>query len=350
MAGGTWDPTALPTRPGLYLNFIEAATAQIQGGARGTVAIPLIKYDGTALESTVYTIEKESEAIDLFVGSDASKIDNIKSIQFALQGGAKEVVVYTMPASAAEADYAAMRDVLETYAFNVFTFDLDDANTATQYANTKTWTVNNRNNGKHFMSVLGNDDDTTVPSTKAYDDDYIIDLSNGVEINEKIYTSKNFAPFIAGLVAGTSINKSITYQQLFVDDVNARYKNSDINEALQNGALVLVHDGDKIKIEQGITSSGNKIRAIRARQAVATDVMKTASDSYIGKLDNNEDGQKALLSVITAYLEVLENANVLTDIQVQLDPDNPSVGDSVFILISYREIDSMERIFLNVKV
>ncbi|MDP5275705.1 phage tail sheath subtilisin-like domain-containing protein [Chengkuizengella axinellae] len=342
MSGGTWNPISLPNQPGLYLNFVESAVAQIQGGSRGTVAIPLLSYSGSAEAGKVYSIEKESEAIQLF------DTEGVQSIQLALQGGAKEVLVYTMPESPQEADYATMRDVLDTYPFNVFVFD-GEAD-ATQQTNIQTWVENNRGDGKHFLAVLGRNDDSDAPVTRQYGDDYIIHLINGVSKEEKEFTSAQFAPYIAGHIAGTAINKSITYSQVFVDDVNVRYKNSDVKTALDNGGLVLVHDGDKVKIEQGITSSGIKIRAIGARQAVATDIAKTAADSYIGKLDNNEDGQKALISAIKAYLETLENANVLTDIFVELDPDRASVGDSVFLRISYRELDSMERIFLNINI
>ncbi|WP_128896318.1 phage tail sheath subtilisin-like domain-containing protein [Longirhabdus pacifica] len=339
MAGGSWDSTALPKRPGLYLNFVEAATAQIQGGARGIIAMPIMTSSGTAVAKTMYTVSKESEAATLFGEG------NIQSIKFALQGGAKEVLAYAMETTP---DYAAMRDEFDKYEFNVFVFD-GTADTSEQ-ASVKTWIETNRSEGKHFMAVLGRSDDSAVPATKEFDEDYIIHLINGVKIEDETHHSAAFAPYIAGLIAGTAINKSITYNQVFVDDVNVRFKHSDIKTALGNGALVLVHDGGRVKIEQGISSSTKKIRAIRARQAVATDITKAAAEAYIGKLNNNEDGQKALIGVIKAYLETLENANVLSDITVELDANQVSEGDSVFLIVGYKEVDSMERIFLNINV
>src|SRR5690625_2900689 len=99
-----WDPTAEPIRPGLYINFTKAAAAQIGGGARGIVAIPLMNYGGTAEAEKFYTIESEQDAVELF------GIDNIQSIRFALAGGAKEVLVYTMPPEPTAVEYIAMRD------------------------------------------------------------------------------------------------------------------------------------------------------------------------------------------------------------------------------------------------
>jgi Phage tail sheath protein subtilisin-like domain/Phage tail sheath C-terminal domain len=344
-----WDPTSLPVRPGLYINFQEAAIAQIKGGARGIVAMPLHTYSGgTAVEKTFYTVEDEAQAAELFGAS------NIQPIKFALQGGAKEVLVYTMPTAPVEQDYIDMRNEFETRPFNVFVFDKEVS--ATEQDNTLAWLQQNRKEKKHFMFVAGgsaaDDQDPSVGNARSVQlaDDYVVNLVTGVSINGTNYSSAQFAPYIAGLIAGTPINKSITYTQVAVDDVTKRLRNSEIVTALQAGSLVLVHDGEKVKVEQGITTNKTKIRAIRARQAVSTDIEKTARDYYIGKLDNNEDGQKALIAAIKSYLETLEVNNVLTDIYVALDPEKPSVGDTVYLLISYREIDSMERIFLTINV
>ncbi|MFB9328603.1 phage tail sheath subtilisin-like domain-containing protein [Paenibacillus aurantiacus] len=352
--GGKWDPISLPVRPGLYINFVEAAAAQIKGGARGTVALPLFKYAAPAVAGKFYTIEKESEAVALF------GIDNIRPIRFILDGGAKEVLVYTVPAPAAEGDkaleavYIAMRDAFEARSFNVFVFP--DVVSAAEQDATKSWCKRNREEGKHFLTVFGGaatddaDPEKGNARTVKLADDYAVNLISGVNVNGTEYASAAFAPYIAGLIAGTGINKSITYAPVGASDVTKRLRHSEIQKALQTGSLVLVHDGEKVKVEQGLTASKLKIRAIRARQAISTDIAKTAADSYIGKLDNNADGQAALISAVKAYLERLELNNVLTDIAVGLDPDRASVGDSVFLLISYREIDSMERIFLTVRV
>lgn len=348
-----WDPTSLPVRPGLYINFKEAAVAQITGGARGTVAIPLKTYSGTAVAKTFYTIEKEGDAIELFGAT------NIQSIKFALQGGAKEVLVYTLPTvggtTVTEAEaYSEARMAFEARPFNVFVFDGEVS--ATEQDNTKTWVDQNRTEKKHFYFVTGgsaaDDADPSVGNarTTRLADDYISNLIVGGNVSGVEYSSGEYAAYIAGLIAGTAINRSITYMQVPLDDVNKRLRNSEIVTALQAGSLVLVNDGEKVKIEQGLTTTKKKIRNIRARQAVATDIEKTARDSYIGKLDNNVDGQVALITAIKKYLETLEDNNVLTGPIVVLDPQRESVGDQVYLSISFTETDSMERIFLTINV
>lgn len=348
----TWDPTTNPRRPGLYVLFKEAAAAAIKGGPRGIVAIPLKTYSGTATAKTFYAVESETQANELFGAA------NIRSIKLALQGGAREVLVYTLPTiddvNVTEAQaYAEAFEAFDARPFNVFVFD---GEVPGQLDEAFAWVKRNRDEGKHFFVVIGgsaaDDADPTVGNTRSntYKDDYVINLITGVKTNDGEYSSGEYAAYIAGLVAATPINRSITYTGVPVVDVTKRLTNSQINAALEAGSLVLVHDGEKVKVEQGLVTSGKKIRAISSRQAVSTDITKTAADAYIGKIDNNPDGQAALIAAIKAYLERLEASNVLMGPAVMLDPQYESIGDTVYLLISYVEVDSMERIFLTINV
>jgi len=348
MPGAQWDPTALSPRPGIYINFKEAAAAAISGGARGTVAIPLLKYGVKATAKSFYTVATEKEAADQF------GLANIRSILLALQGGAKEVLVYTMPTTPAVADYVDMREAFEARPFNVFVFDGEFS--ATEQAATKTWVSRNRAEGKHFIVVIGGDAATdanpTLGNTRSTlnNDDYIVNVISGGTIGTTAYTSSEYTPWVAGKIAGTAINRSITYVPAPLEDVSKRLTNSQTEAALTSGSFAFFHDGEKVKVEQGITTSKKKIRAIRARQAVATDIARTAADNYIGKLDNNADGQATLIVAIKAYLEALEINGVLTAPYVALDTQRQSVGDAVFLTISYVEVDSIERIFLTINI
>lgn len=352
MAGGTWNPGVDQIRPGLYVRFTEAAAVAIQGGETGIVAIPLKKHSGTAETGKFYTVDSESKANELF------GVDNAFSVQLALQGGAKEVLVYTLPdvtGDVVEGEvYADAFLAFDTRPFNVFSFD-GEVSTAVQTA-ALGWTTRNRDEGKHFMTVMGgtdasdNDGDTSNARSGTFKDDYVVNVIKGGYIGDIAYNSSQIAPHVAGLIASTAISDSITYSVLPFDDVNFRSTNSEIRQALQAGSLIIVHDGEKVKVESGLTTSGKKIRAIRARQTIQTDITKTASDSYIGKIDNNEDGQTALITAIKAYLEGLAAANVLEEPVVALDPNFQSIGDKVYLTVSFKEVDSMERIFISMNV
>lgn len=351
-SGGQWGPITLPIRPGLYLNFVERALAQIAGGPRGVVGLPIFNYAGGELSAgNFYVVATEKEANEQVGAANAAPILR------ALSGGAAEVLVYAVPE---EVDYAAMRDAFEARPFNVFVYP-GEVDAGEQDA-TVAWVDRNRKEGKHFSAVFGGtaaeDQDPTVGNARSIRlaDDYVVNLITGVVLGDgSQLTSAEYASVIAGLIAGTGINKSITYAALPVADVTKRLRNNEINAALTSGSLVLVHDGRNVKVEQGVTTKSDetargKIRIMRARQAVATDIPATAKDRYIGKIDNNPAGQATLISAIKAYLETLELNNVLMNPQVSLDPQRESKGDCVFLTVSYVEVDSMERIFLTINV
>jgi hypothetical protein len=347
VAGGSWEPTALPVAPGIYMNFVEAAAAAVSGGERGIVALGLLTYSGSAVAEKFYTIERESEAITLFGSA------NIGAINFALAGGASQVLVYTIPATPDADDYAAMRDRFDTQEFNVFVAQTYDT---TEQVALKTWVAANRDEGKHFILVIGGNGTTDADPTAGNSrstlnaDDYIVNVINGGVVNGVSYSSSEYAPHIAGIIANARINESVTYAATSASDVTKRLTNPQRNAALTAGSLVLTNDGKRVKIEQGITTSGKKIRAIRARQAIITDITATGNESYIGKLSNNADGRATLIAAVTKYLETLADNSVLEAPIVTLDTQNPPSGDKVFLLISYVEIDSMERIFFTINV
>lgn len=357
--GGQWEAKSLPIRPGMYINFENAALANITGGALGIVGLPVFSYTGgTAVAGKFYKVGSEAVAIEL-VGSDGAK-----SVVRVLQGGAAEVLVYAVPEvvepATASQQFETIRGEFEAREFTVFVYPTD-VDTLEQTA-TKSWVARNREEGKHFLYVAGGDTladaDISIGNAQSVllSDEYIVNLVNGVVLPDGTeVSSAEYAPYIAGLIAGTPVNKAITYSELPVADVTKRLKNSEINTALTSGSLVLVKVGDKVRIEQGVTTDSDatergKIRKARARQAIATDIPATARDRYIGKVDNNPAGQASLISAVKLYLETMENNNVLIDPYVALDASNPSVDDKVFLDIAYTEVDSMERIFLTITV
>ena len=352
--GGTWTAGKKEVIPGIYTNIADAAAAAVTGGQRGIVAMPIFEYTGTAESGKFYTLDSIVEAKEIF-GADKAK-----AIELAFTGGAKNVLAYAVPAKVLEADYDydAILAAFTTQNFNVFVYPVEQI--AATEDKTKAWTIECREKeGKHFTYVVGGsvEDDKDPAKGNARStrlkDDYVVNLINGIMTDGVELHSGKYAAHIAGIIAATPINKSITYKQVTAEDVNKRLKRSEQETALIAGSLVLVNDGVKVKILQGVTTNSSetkrgKIRAMRACQAIITDVSKTVEDNYIGKIDNNADGQAALISAIKAYLEMLENENVLTEPEVGLNPKYASVGDNVYLLVEYIDTDSMEHVYLTI--
>ena len=352
MAGGTWTPGANPGRPGLYLNFVEAANNTIVAGALGAVAMPYTKtLGGTATVGKFYTVDNEAQAVALF------GVGNVSAILYALRGGAREVLVYTMATSPTLATFTAAWAKFDTQFFDVFVFDqivtdeIQDAGLD--------WVQASRATGRYFHIVFGcsnaSDDSTPangVTRSVRLKDDFAINLVTGAVDGVTVLNSAQVAPYIAGRVASTPLSASTTYSVTDFTDVSVRLTNTEIKAALAGGCLVLVNDGEKVKIERGLCTSVGKIKRTRIQRAVVMDVSRTAENAYIGKIINNADGQIALISAIRAYMETLAGEGVIdpASISVKLSSAYPSTGDQVYIDMAFRDLDSVEEIYLSVQI
>jgi len=102
MAGGIWSSTEMPVLPGLYLNFVAAALAGIQSGARGVVAAPVKAHWGPVRQFVEIT--SEAGAIDVYSDDESGGATAYTTLKLALKGGAKKVLCYRLAdASAAQA-------------------------------------------------------------------------------------------------------------------------------------------------------------------------------------------------------------------------------------------------------
>lgn len=357
MTSGIWDGIEKKVRPGFYYRILEAVQG-IVSGERGVVAIPLFEYTGEAKEGQFYEISGQKEAETAFGVTGAEPVVRV------LQGGTKRALVYAAPKAivpeSGVPDYAGIRDLYEARPFNVFVYPTEVG--PDEQDDLVAWTARNRNEGKHFFAVIGGtaeeDQDITVGNarSKRCMDEYVINCVNGVitGAGDELHSGV-FASYIAGLVGGTAINKGITNQSLPFSDVNRRFKNSEITEALKAGSLVFVNDGSRVYVEQGITTSKSeskrgKIRTQSARQAILTDIAATVVPIYIGKVDNEEAGQTTVVNAIQLFLEQLEKQKVLRNPATMLDPDFVSEDDSMYIAVAYQEVDSAEFIYLTIRV
>jgi len=480
MAGGTWSPTEQKVRPGFYMNFVAAAIAAIQPGARGIVAVPVKAHWGPVKEFVEIT--RESEVIENYTEDMSSGATAYDIIRFILLGGAQKVLAYRITDgteakasitlqddSAANVlkleglypgargnnfkvtvldnpvDSANKKDIIlyeGTTELYTFTFDKgasivdnavsainNDSNniwitatkmasgdgtladvtdqslsggasgiagiTNTEYTNALSafetvefniltldgqtdsalqtsvvsWVDRVRSEGKKVLCVLGgssaDDQDPATGNSRSegFNHEAVINVIVGVELDSQSYNSAQTAPYIAGLIAGQRLRESITYAATPFDDVTYRMTHSEVVAALQSGSLVLVHDGEKVKVEAGINTLSSlgadqndqwkKIRTIRVMDAINNDLLKTAQDNYIGKVNNDEDGRVALIAAFKNYMEQLVAGGVIADdFDVYLDPDyhgdnatKTPGADEVYVIWEARILDSMEKIF-----
>lgn len=351
---GVFNPNDLSTstRPGLYLRFLQLAELQLAKKGVGIVGIPLVSY-GTAAAEAIFPIADIKDAETKFGAA------NIQSIKFALEN-AEKVIVFTLPTIdgttvTEQIAYDKARVAFDTEKINVFVYD--GIVSATEQDNAVRWVEQSKEEGRHFTVVLGCTDasedlDPALGNarTALLNNEDVVNLINGVKIDGVSYTSAQFGPYIAGLIAACPMNKSITFAKLPVDDVTKRFTYTQTKDALAAGSLVLTQTGTAVRIEQGLVSNGGKLRKSLIRQGVSNDVKFAIEEEIIGQKSNDKNTQLFVVSMVKKYLETLESDGVLSGITVKVSETFPSVGDSLFLDIAYTEQDSLEKVFLSIAV
>jgi len=258
-------------------------------------------------------------------------------------------------------DYTDAMAAFEAREFNIFV--LDGQAESTLQVSLVAWIKRLRDEGKGVITVIGgssNDDQTPATGnarSTTNNHESVVNIIVGAKLSGTDYYSAQVASFIAGLIGGQKLSESITYAVGPFSDVTKRFTHSEIVAALNSGSLVLIHDGEKVKVERGVNTltslrqgqnnQWKKIRAIRVMDAINNDLRKAAEDSYIGKVNNNDDGKIALINACKQYMETLVKGGLIDDeFKVYLDPDYPTPpADHVYIRWEAALTDVMEYIF-----
>ncbi len=330
----------------------------------------IVLYEGTT-QLYVFTFTKGSGGVDnavAAINNDPGNkwIDAVKKADGngilatissqALNGGNAGV------ASIANSHYIDAMTAFEARQFNAFT--LDGATDASLQTSTKAWVERLRGEGKKIVCCLGgtaaDDEDIANANSRSAGFNYegVINVGTGANLDGVDLSSAQAACWVIGKMCGQQMTESLTYADSPFDDVYPRLTHNEIVAAIQSGTLVLVHDGEKVKIEKGIntltslrTGQNNqwkKIKAIRIMDAIDTDLQKAGQDNYIGKVINDDDGQAAVIAAIKKYFETLNKGRLIKkDFDVFIDPDLQPLaeGDQFFFKWYAYIVDSMEQIF-----
>jgi hypothetical protein len=269
------------------------------------------------------------------------------------------------------ADYIAALGAFETQDFHVLA--LDGVSDAALRTSVVSWVKRLRSEGKGILAALGGSAaedtgaaavNTAVTRSATIDFEGIINVGDGGVLDGVVYSSAQTAAWVAGLVAGTALNGSTTYAASPFEDVTRRWTRSEQEAAVRGGVFLLIHDGRKVKVLKGINSlvslrqgqnkGWKKIRKIRVMDQINYDLMQTAEDSYIGKVNNTDEGKLALIGAGKEYLRTLAIEGIIesTGYNVILDPQYhgtaaafPADDDQVFLSWTADDTDVMEQIF-----
>lgn len=166
---------------------------------------------------------------------------------------------------------------------------------------------------KSFKAVL--------PSTAADNEGIINFATENIKAGTKSYSNTEFCARIAGILAGLPLNRSATYYAL--PEVSNISESETPDTDVDNGKLILINDGTKIKIARGVNSlttftedkgeDFSKIKIIEAVDMIRDDIRTTFEDEFVGKVENSYDNKVVFLAAVNKYFTDLASRGVLYD-------------------------------------
>lgn len=263
-----------------------------------------------------------------------------------LSGGADGTVT-----NADHTDYLAVMEVQE---FNTIGLLSNDAALKSVYT---AWVKRQREDeGKKIQVVM--------PDYSLADYEGVISVKNGVVLSDTTVIDKVRAvAWVAGATAGANVNEALTYQA-YDDavDVDTRYTNSQIIAALQAGEFIFVPSRGRAIVEQDINTlttytptkgkERSKNRVIRVLDGLASDFKSTFDRFYIGKVNNNADGRGLLRAELTNIVVTYQGIGAVQNFDAQTDLTvlAGNASDSVYVEMSVQPVDSIEKIYMRIKV
>ena len=350
--------------PGMNMSFSEKASTVIKRGEKGIVA--LILKDKIPSKNPLELIPGDS-----VTGLTA---DNKKQIELAMMGYVnppKKVLAYVIGTDAEDYEEAfTAYDVLKWDYLVSPTCETDGPTQAVA-----SYIKSRRSSGKMVKAVL--------PNTAA-DNEGIINYTTESVTDEDgtTYTTEQYCARIAGIIAGTPLSIACTYAPLTELSDCKRLPKSQMDTAVENGQLIVYHDGEKVKVARGVNSlttvtaekgdKFKKIKIVETMDIIKDDITKTVEDSYLGKYPNTYDNKCLLVSVISNYFNTLIRENVLSSASVEIDVvanktylqesgidtsdmsdddlKRAATGDKVFLKAKITILDAIEEITLPITI
>ncbi len=259
--------------------------------------------------------------------------------------------------------YSKAFEILEAYKWNVIVVDTDE--TAVQ---TLLQTFVNRifQEGAFCMDVIGQPTstafETRLKQASACNDSQTVYVGSGfIDADGNEYEGYMAAARIAGMIAGTPSNQSITHAALTgAVDLIEKLTNNQYERATTAGMLTFsTSSANTVWVESGINTlvlpsqtedeGWKKIKRTKVRYELFQRLNDTV-EGLVGKINNDPDGRMTVVQVSNAVCnEMVAEKKLLAGAYVEVDPDNAPQGDSAWFVVYADDIDSMEKLYFTFK-
>jgi len=286
--------------PKILIDFKTLAETIITRSERGIVAVILKDNSNT---TQTYTFSKESEIVKSHFTAS-----NLAFLSLIFMGGPSKVIVERVQTSGDISDALERLKNKQWYYLTVPGLSDGETDTVVEY-------IKEQRNKYHktFKAVL--------PSVVADYEGIINFATDNIKVGAKTYTTAEFCCRIAGILAGLPLNRSATYYTL--SEVESITESETPDADVDNGKLILINDGTKIKIARGVNSLTTftddkssdfaKIKILEAVDMIRDDIRTTFEDEFVGKVENSYDNKIVFIAAVNKYFKDLANRGVLYD-------------------------------------
>lgn len=285
--------------PEINIEFKGKAVTAVQRSQLGIVAL-ILKDDKGTFDTKIYKSIEEIESTDW-------SPEVLDYIQKAFEGTPSKVICERLAPDVT--DYNAALKRLNNKRFNYLAIPQIDGKDTTLIS---TWIKTKREKEKKtFKAVL--------PNEKADHEGVINFTTSGIKVSENEYTTAEYTARIAGILSGLPFTRSSTYYEL--NEIDSITEIDDPDAAVDNGELILINDGEKIKIGRGVnsltttttskTEDFKSIRVVEVMDMIKDDIRTTFNDHYVGKVNNIYDNQVLFFRSVNAYFTGLSGDEIL---------------------------------------
>jgi len=286
--------------PKILIEFKTLAETIITRSERGIVAV-ILKDNSNTTENYTYT--KESEIVKSHFTAA-----NLAFLSLVFMGNPSKVIVERVQT---EGDLSTALERLKNkqwYYLTVPVIEVEEINTVVEYI-----TLMRTQYHKTFKAVL--------PNCAANSEGIINFSTDNIKVGQKTYTTAEYCARIAGILAGLPLNRSATFYAL--TEVESITESETPDADVDNGKLILINDGTKIKIARGVNSLTEftetkgkdfaKIKIVEAVDMIRDDIRTTFEDGFVGKVENSYDNKIVFIAAINKYFKDLASRGVLYD-------------------------------------
>jgi hypothetical protein len=324
----------------------------------------LLILEGTAVKQKIEFAKGENE-VDALVDAVAESGSNwITATKLAAGNGilatlTQQAITPGTDPNITNSDYSNAFNVLESQKWNVLAVDTDDTEV---HILMQGFISRVFSEGKLVMGVVGEPTSVAFATRKtnaaALNDFCMIYVLNGfIDSTGAVYEGYKAAARVAGMIAAAPSNNSLTHKVISgAVALKETLTNPQIEQALQSGAIVFTTNSNgQVQIEYGIntlvTTSANqdagwkKIRRVKTRFELMERIT-AATEQLIGNVDNDNDGRATIMAAAQGIInKMAAEGKLLPGGTIEVDPNNPPVGDSAWFKISVDDLDSAEKLY-----